>query len=332
MSRLAFSGFLVVAAVAAVAGAAGAASSSRGSLVYALPTGSQPSRSSIWAARPDGSRALRLTDGTAPQVSPDGRLVAFVRTSRSPETADLMLVAAAGGPVRSLRHLEGERAYIDTPVWAPDSRHLVSVESGGLVLVDASTGRQRLFAAQAASSPSFSPDSRRIVFSRSDATGGDLYVYDAGRGTTRRLTHAHDAFAPVWGPRWIAFSRARPAGRGDVWLARASGGRPRRLTTTNAGIYPAAWSRDGSRLLAANPATHNGRLWAVDVRTGRARDLTGWVGDLFPQGLSADGTTILAAIGCGGLASPYGVVETIPFGGGKPRVIGRGPCRASWSR
>ena len=62
-------------------------------------------------------------------------------------------------------------------------------------------------------------------------------------------------------------------------------------------------------VLAANPATHNGRLWAVDVRSGRARALTGWVGDLFPQGLSRNGRTILAAVGCGGTISPFGVVE-----------------------
>jgi Tol biopolymer transport system component len=118
---------------------------------------------------------------------------------------------------------------------------------------------------------------------------------------------------------------------GDVWLLDLHTGRSRRLTHTGAGIYPVAWSSDGTRLLAANPATHNGRLWAVDVRTGRARDLTGWVGDLFPQGLSRNGKTILAAIGCGGTISPFGIVETLPFAGGRAHVIVRGPCRASWN-
>jgi hypothetical protein len=41
---------------------------------------------------------------------------------------------------------------------------------------------------------------------------------------------------------------------------------------------------------------------------------------------------VLAAIGCGGMASSFGIVETLPFSGGSPNVIVRGPCRASWNR
>jgi hypothetical protein len=76
---------------------------------------------------------------------------------------------------------------------------------------------------------------------------------------------------------------------------------------------------------------HNGKLYSVNVSTGEAKDLTGFVGDLYAQGLSRNGTTILAAIGCGGTLSPFGRVETIPFAGGRPTVIARGPCRASWN-
>jgi hypothetical protein len=137
----------------------------------------------------------------------------------------------------------------------------------------------------------------------------------------------------LWGPGGIAFERYAPQAcvncLGDVWLMNADGGDAHQLTHTHAGIYPAAWSADGTRLLAAYPATHNGRLYAVDVATGRARALTPFVGDLFAQGLSRNGRTVLASVGCGGLASPYGLIETIPFTGGDPTVIARGPCRAS---
>jgi hypothetical protein len=77
------------------------------------------------------------------------------------------------------------------------------------------------------------------------------------------------------------------------------------------------------------PATNNGKLYAVDVASGAARPLTPFVGDLYAQGLSRNGRTVLAAIGCGELATPYGLVETIPFTGGHPTVLVRGPCRAS---
>ena len=169
------------------------------------------------------------------------------------------------------------------------------------------------------------------MFDRTSGNGLDLFVVSSSGGPPRRLTHDHSSFEPVWGPAAIAYCHCVGNTRGDIWLMSADGSHKRRLTYTNAAIFPDAWSPDGRHLLAGNPATHNGRLWAVDVPSGKATALTGWIGDLFPQGLSPDGQTVYAAIGCGGLASPYGVLETIPFAGGPPTVIARGPCRGSWS-
>lgn len=170
---------------------------------------------------------------------------------------------------------------------------------------------------------SFSPDGGEVAFT----TGaGGIAVHALGGGPTRRLA---GGTGPVWGPQAIAFHRGAGL-RGDVWTVRP-GSEPIRLTRTHAGVFPVAWSADGTRLLAANPAMHNGRLWAVDAPSGNARPLTDWRGDLYGQGISYDGRTVLAAIGCGGMIGPAGVVETIPFAGGKPTVVVKGPCRASWN-
>jgi dipeptidyl aminopeptidase/acylaminoacyl peptidase len=313
---------LVVAVLAA--GCGGHAAIHGPQLVYAVATTSDPNHEWIWRARPDGTHRVRLVRGRQPQLSPNGRLVAY---TRSPH--ELFVVPISGGKPRLLRRLVGPKGFIAGFVWSPTSRELVTVERS-LVLVDVETGRARPFG-RAGGDPSFSPDGSRIVFDRIDQTGGDLMVFDTRTGRTRRLTSDHHSFVPVWGPGGIAFARIRRGGKGDVWIIDPGSRKLRRLTHTDAGMYPAAWSADGRRLLAANPATHNGRLWAVDVRTGRARDLTGWVGDLFPQGLSRNGKSILAAIGCGGTISPFGVVETLPFAGGRAHVVVKGPCRASWN-
>lgn len=315
---------------------AGAIAAPSPGLVYGTAAGYT---ASIWHARIDGGEPRRIAQGSSPTLSPDGRWVAFVRTSQNPSRSELLLISSTGGSTGVLQRVEGE--FLDTPVWAPDSRHLVSVndggpnENGGLELIDIASGTPKLFAAgkpgSGVGSPSFSPDGRKIVYSRFYQTGADLEVYDSTNGETRQITHDHDAFEPSWGPNWIAYFRGGSSHAGDVWLIREDGRGAYRLTHTSAGIFPVAWSQDGKRLLAANPAIHNGRLWAVDVASGRARDLTGWVGDLFPQGLSRDGTTILVAIGCGGMASPNGKVETLPFAGGEPKLIATGPCRASWN-
>ena len=75
--------------------------------------------------------------------------------------------------------------------------------------------------------------------------------------------------------------------------------------------------------------THNGELYAVDAATGRRARQHRPSATSFPQGLSRNARTVVAAIGCGGLASPYGAIQTIPFAGGHPRVIVRAPCRAN---
>jgi dipeptidyl aminopeptidase/acylaminoacyl peptidase len=188
-------------------------------------------------------------------------------------------------------------------------------------------------AAAASGSFSFSPDGSTLAFQHSTGSGSDIYTVRRTSGVIHRLTDDHRSAFPLWGPGGIAFERFGPDRcmncHGDVWVMDERGSNLRQLTHTRAGIYPAAWSANGRHLLAAYPATHNGRLYAVDAASATARPLTPFVGDLFAQGLSRDGRTVLAAIGCGGLATPYGLVETIPFAGGHPTVIVRGPCRAS---
>ncbi len=274
----------------------------------------------VYVARLDGTRPRLLGAGEQPSVSPDGRFVAF-------ERGPLVLLDSLGGrgPV-VLDTLRGRLPFLaGPPVWAPDSQHVAAIDgrSGELFLFDVGTRVTKDLAH--ADDFSFSPDSRRIVYE----ARGDLYLVSVAGGKPRRFTDEHKDFGPVWGKPGIAFNRSG-FGTGDIWLANGNGTHIRQLTRTNAGIVPAFFSGDGTKLLAAIPPNHNGRLWAVNVRTGAARPLTPWVGDLNPQGLSRNGRAVLAAVGCGGIPSPYGYVETIPFAGGSPHVIVRGPCRASW--
>ena len=350
LSRIAFLvGVLALPALVSAAGrAAGhgaAAAQHTGTrpvvLVYAKAARNDPNaREWIWRARADGSHPRRLLRGEDPLVSPDGRTIAFDRTRQVSHAGTTWTVATlwlARSDGTHPRRIEETRFGFGPSVWSPDSRYFLAGDEGGLHLVDRTTNQATLLAATAPSSSSaiedasFSPDSAAIAYDRIDQTGSDIFVLSLGGSAPVQLTHDHQSFSPLWGLSRIAYLRGRGFVDGELWLMDSDGSHNTRLTSTATGFYPAAWSEDGRGLLAANPAMHNGRLWAVEVPSGRARRLTPWTGDLFAQGLSRDGRQVYAAIGCGGTISPFGRLETIPFSGGKPRVIVRGPCRGSWS-
>lgn len=304
-----------------------AAGALQGILVYAKAVHPYAPNSSenVWRANPaGGDRRILATNAGTPAVSPDGRYAAYTSGGK------IFVVRTAGGHASAVYTLGGKSAGLGAPPeWAPDSRSFAfwAGEKPGLVFVAVPSGT-----VTATHLPiddfSFSPDSRRIAY----VLHGDLYVMPAGGGPRIRLTDDHKSIAPVWGKLGIVFTRFTHNARGNIWLTGSRKHDARQLTHAGGyAFFPAFFSADGKKLLAANPAMHNGRLWAVSVPDGTARRLTGWVGDLFPQGLSADGTTVLASIGCGGRIGPYGVIETIPFAGGKPHVIVHGPCRASWN-
>lgn len=302
------------------------AAPARLALVYAKPIGSGVTSEDevVYAASPKGRDPIALGEGTAPLVSPDGRWVAYTGGTMGRPTA-VRLISTLGGPPRVAAISGGAAA------WSPDSRTVaVSASHGSVVLLDARTLHVRSLRLHPGGYDfSFSPDGSALVYETNGRHGPDIYTVTIKVDAIHRLTSGGHSTSPLWGPGGIAFERYMPNGHGDVWLVNADGSDLRPLTHTHAGIYPAAWSADGTRLLAAYPATNNGRLYAVDVASGRAHPLTRFVGDLGPDGLSRDGRTVLASIGCGELATLYGVVETIPFAGGRPTVIVHGPCAAS---
>ncbi|HET9162419.1 MAG TPA: hypothetical protein VFN89_03095 [Solirubrobacterales bacterium] len=176
----------------------------------------------------------------------------------------------------------------------------------------------------------------------------DVYRFDLSTGesvrvpTPVRLTHDHRSLDPLWGPNGeIAFvkllgAKQRKYGpKNELFLMNEGGGQLRRLTHTKVdpllqGLYPTAWSGSGKRLLAEFEGQDTSYAVTVNPRSGAQRPLTkqreqGFVG----TALSSDGKVVLGWLG-GFEPGPGHMVVTIPYAGGKPKVLARNAFEPSW--
>jgi Tol biopolymer transport system component len=256
-------------------------------LLYQTSCG-EPS-ANVYAVLPDGTRLRRLTETssnqTGPALSPDARAIAF-------SEADAAGLACKGCP---------------SAIWTMDA-------TGGhreqLTRPDANSGTQD-------GQPSWSPDARRIVFSRSDFfSPATLYVVPATGGRARAL-HVEGS-SPAWGPSKIAYLgndgvwTVRPDGTGAHLVVRArdtsvlawsKGGSLAYLSRHGSVIHllgakgqhssfrvpgradALTWSPDGTRLLvSASKGVFPSELYTVDARGGRFTQLTTSMGSI--QGMS----------------------------------------------
>lgn len=162
----------------------------------------------------------------SPELSPDGSRIMFF-SERDLFSIDLYLADARTGKVirkvtdtATNAHFESLQFLTSAGAWDSTGKRFVFPGiSGGepiLTIVDAESGGNereiRLEELDEVLNPSWSPDGARIVFSGLVGGLNDLFLYELGPGTLRRLTT--DAYAeldPAWSPdgRSIAFSTDR---------------------------------------------------------------------------------------------------------------------------
>jgi Tol biopolymer transport system component len=213
-------------------------SSLRGTIVYSSDVGG--SEDVYLASMPDGD-PIRLTDGPEkefdPNLSPDGRLIAYRRNPRpGSDVADIWVMGIDGGAKRNLTDAPERMNW--APAWTPDGRIAFSRQdtaSGALELwtMAADGSDQRRVAEGWCEYAAPSPDGSAFACSAAVDRSYDLVVVDARNGDRRTLVRSPQTeFGASWSPdgQWIAFSRdlgerwallrIRPDGTGEEEVAR----------------------------------------------------------------------------------------------------------------
>jgi len=80
---------------------------------------------------------------------------------------------------------------------------------------------------------------------------------------------------PAWSPdgRWIAF-RSYPQGVEGVFVTRAEGGAPKRLTSSDTDAGICGWSRDGKWIYYSSGPLNDIRLWKIPREGGASVPVT----------------------------------------------------------
>ncbi|MEX2107724.1 MAG: hypothetical protein WD827_02410 [Solirubrobacterales bacterium] len=336
--------------------------------LLALPVAAQatlvythaPLNPSVYAANDNGSGAHKIDKGTQPDVSPDGNTVAYFH--EGPGHAQELMVAATDGSGSPRQLLAAWRESF-VFAWSADSTRVAALtgpELGKrrLVVIDVATGKQQTIASGYFWGVSFSPQgNEQLVYAQAGADRypphSDIYRIDllpigavgVAAPSLRRLTSDHRSTSPLWGPngkivfvKQLGAKQRKYGPKNDLFLMNESGGQVKRLTNTKVdplltGLSPTQWSANGNRLLTEFGGQDTSYAVTVNPKTGAERALTkereiGFVG----AALSADGKTVLGSIGEFEGNIPDRKVLTIPYAGGKPKVLVKNASEPDWSR
>jgi Tol biopolymer transport system component len=204
----------------------------------------------VYVMAADGSGARRLTNLYSAKRgawSPEGKRLAFDgRFYKTLSDFDIGIMRADGSGVRRVTR-GPERDVMAS--WSPDGRWLAfsRVRNEGdmpdvWLVRPSGKGAHRLVHGGA---PSWSPSGRWIAF---EAPGGIWAVHPDGSG--RRRIVPGNVGALKWSPdgRRVAYTSWR-GNTSEIYVARADGSAPRRLTRNGVDDFDPSWSPDGRKIL-----------------------------------------------------------------------------------
>jgi Tol biopolymer transport system component/predicted Ser/Thr protein kinase len=239
-------------------------------------------------AAPDWTRAVhvQLTNEPGAEVfptfAPDGK--SFVYASRRNGNVDLF-EQRVGGKNATLLTADTPSDESE-PAFSPNGERIAfrsNREPAGIYVMEATGENVRLVVTDC-HHPSWSPDGKQIVCSKSGTTApaarnsqpSALFIADVETGAKHLLCQS-DAMQPAWSPggdRIAFWFRPPNAGRSDIATISRTGGEIEVITKDASTNWNPVWSPDGRFLYFASDRGGNMSFWrvAIDQKTGKVLD------------------------------------------------------------
>ena len=270
-------------------------------LAFSARAGSKGGIFAVYLIALDGSAPKRLTAPPSiypgdldPAFSPDGRTLAFVRTTLDGRQ-DVCLVSVEGGEVERLAREQKGVTGLD---WTSDGREVVYAANrdgaAGLWRVRRTGGSPRWVALGVdggeVSSPSTARNASGIAFAR-QMVRSHVAELETGGTSARVLVRstredAHPSVSPDGSQ--IAFVSQR-SGSHEIWTTTAAGENPTRLTEFGGPrVATPRWSPDGSLVALSAREEANSDIFIVGPGGG-VRQMTDDPGDDVAPSWSRDG-------------------------------------------
>jgi hypothetical protein len=313
------------------------AAPAQAALVYVKGPGDAPR---VFVADDDGTNPHKIGNGRAPAISSDGRWVAWVRDDGDSQQVKLRLADRS----RKARDVVSADS-VGQLQFSPDAKSL-GIDVANRLWVYNIRERESVKAASGQiRGYSFSPDSKSVAFGTSGKNDAfdapsDLYSFAIADKTRRRITRDRKSLNPLWTTRGIIHDRQkrRPgaAPSYNLFEIQPDGGSLRRITALKipdlvSGLVPLERSENGQRLLAEFVGQDTSVGFAVNPKSGKVRALSRDSENGFVAAdLTADGRTVLGTTG-GPAPSNKNNVATMPYRGGKPKVLVRHATEPDWS-
>ncbi|HXF32376.1 MAG TPA: hypothetical protein VN522_12720 [Solirubrobacterales bacterium] len=302
----------------------------------------------VYYAEDNGKGAHQIGLGRNAHISPDGETVIYEKETGS--GAEMRLYSVSLGKGQRLMNPWRESFVF---AWSPDSTMIAALKGpldgkATLMIINVANGRRIKVGSGYFNGVSFSPASDEIVYGVSNSPDyppkSDIFKYSIESGKTVKLSHDRNSVYPLWGPTGqIVFARqlgakSRKYGPANqLFVMNEEEQRISQVTHTDVnpfaqGLSPLGFSEDGNRLLTEFGGQDQSYAVAVNMVTGAEKALTdnpetGIVG----AAISPDGRTVLGTAGLGFGGDPHPKVVTVPFGGGKQKVLVADAYEPSWS-